>query len=86
VLGSDGLAQLSQSGGELRVSMAGEGPRVSILVEDDGPGFPAGFEAGSTNSLGYKLIDSLMKANGGSFEILPGPGGRVMVDLYRRRE
>lgn len=77
---------LPRGGGNLSVSMSRSGARVSILVEDDGPGFPAGFEAGSTNSLGYKLIDSLMKANGGSFEILPGPGGRVMVDLYRRRE
>ncbi len=76
---------LPKGGGELRVTMSGEGPKVSILVEDDGPGFPAGFEPAKMNSLGYKLIASLIKTNGGSFEILPGPGGRVRVDLRTKR-
>lgn len=77
---------LPRGGGELRVSMEEAGDMVSILVEDDGPGFPEGFAPGSTSSLGYKLVSSMAKSNGGRLEILEGPGGRVRAVLRKVRE
>ena len=76
-------ALLPRGGGELKVTMTGREGTVVVRVEDDGPGFAADFEAASANSLGYKLVSSLVKTNGGRLSILPGPGGRVEVELRR---
>jgi two-component sensor histidine kinase len=74
-------AFLPKGGGELKVEMRAMAGRVSIVIEDDGPGFPAGFRPEEQNSMGYKLISSLLKKNSGSLEILGGPGARVRIEL-----
>jgi hypothetical protein len=50
------------------------------LVEDDGPGFGER-KSDPGKSLGYKLIGSLLGQHHGSFTVLQGPGGRVLVRL-----
>jgi two-component sensor histidine kinase len=72
---------LPKGGGALRVAMTREGTRVRILVEDDGPGFPPGFRPSEANSLGYKLVLSLLKKDRGMLEVLAGPGGRIQAEL-----
>lgn len=72
---------LPKGGGSLNVDLVRVGASARILVEDDGPGFPPGFRLGEAKTLGYKLVASLLKGNRGKLEILPGPGGRVMVEL-----
>jgi two-component sensor histidine kinase len=74
-------ALLPRGGGSLSLSLSREGETVSILIEDDGPGFPEGFALGQADTLGYKLITNLVKRSRGRLEILPGPGGRVRVEL-----
>lgn len=74
-------ALLPRGGGSLSLRMAVEGSAATIIVEDDGPGFPPGFDPAAANSLGFKLIVSLIKGRRGRLEILPGPGGRVQVEL-----
>ena len=72
---------LPKGGGSLSIEMSRIGASARILVEDDGPGFPPGFRLGEIDTLGYKLIMSIIKGNHDKLEILPGPGGRVMVEL-----
>jgi two-component sensor histidine kinase len=72
---------LPRGGGTLGFKLSLEGTAVVILVEDDGPGFGQNFNPGQSQSLGYKLIDSLLRQNRGTWTILPGPGGRVLIRL-----
>jgi two-component sensor histidine kinase len=78
-------AILPEGEGSLKVEMRAEGAIASILVEDEGPGFPPLFDPAASNSLGYKLVASLVKGRRGKLEILPGPGGRVRVEVGLRR-
>jgi two-component sensor histidine kinase len=77
-------ALLPKGGGRLEVEISGEGPMVSVLIEDDGPGFPPDFAPGESDSLGYKLITTLLGGGEGRLEILPGPGGRVRFRMPTR--
>jgi two-component sensor histidine kinase len=77
-------ALLPKGGGELKVEMSVEGGRIAILVEDDGPGFPPLFKAEELNTMGYKLVTSLLRKHDGELEILGGRGGRVRLVLYSR--
>jgi two-component sensor histidine kinase len=70
-------ALLPKGGGSLEISIGRAGREVSILVEDDGPGFAPGFDPAATDSLGFKLVASLLARYSGGLAILPGPGGRV---------
>jgi two-component system, sensor histidine kinase ChiS len=74
-------ALLPKGGGELRVEISRVKDRVAIVVEDDGPGFPPGFDPSGMTGLGYKLITSLLSRNGGGMTILPGRGGRVRAEI-----
>jgi two-component sensor histidine kinase len=58
-----------------------EGPSVVLLVEDDGPGFPEGFDPGHTATLGYRVVWSLARKHGGEALVLPGPGARIQLRL-----
>jgi two-component sensor histidine kinase/uncharacterized membrane protein len=58
-----------------------EGGKVVLLVEDDGPGFPGGFDPAQTRTLGYRVVWSLAKKHGGEAAVLPGPGARVELKL-----
>lgn len=64
-----GLALRSQDG------------RLRAEVVDDGPGFPPGFRPETSQGLGLRLILALLGRNEGSLEIVPGPGGRVVVSM-----
>ena len=74
-------AFLPKGGGELKFEMSGTAEKVVILVEDDGPGFPPGFRPEAMNTMGYKLITSLLGRIRGKLEILPGSGGRVRIEF-----
>jgi signal transduction histidine kinase len=81
-------------GGTLTVTVRADGPRVQLMVRDNGPGlsdqqqhtafrrFSAG--AGGTG-LGLAVVDRLATANGGSATLSDTPGGglTVTVDLPR---
>ena len=71
--------------GRLKVAIEQEGSGFALTVEDDGPGFPEGFSTEELASLGFKIITSITKSRGGSFEISKGRGGRVRVVLPMRR-
>jgi PAS domain S-box-containing protein len=60
--------------------------QVSLLVGDDGPGFPPEFRLESATSLGLKIVTALAGQLGGSVFLEPGPGGRVRVRFPRRED
>lgn len=56
-----------RSRGEVRVEMAREDSGVSIAVEDDGVGLPAGFDLGRVSTLGLQIVAMLAKQLRGEF-------------------
>jgi signal transduction histidine kinase len=84
------------AGGTLTVTVRADGPRVQLVVRDNGPGlseqqqrtafrrFSAG--AGGTG-LGLAIVDRLATANGGSAILSGTPGGglTVTIDLPRHQ-
>jgi two-component sensor histidine kinase len=50
--------------------------RARLMIEDNGPGFPRGFEPSTCESLGLRLMISLVDQIDGTWELDPGPGAR----------
>jgi two-component sensor histidine kinase len=59
---------------------AGRGSAV-LEIADDGPGFPPGFEPRACDSLGIKLVLSLVDQLGGEWELSRGPGARWRISF-----
>jgi PAS domain S-box-containing protein len=55
------------------------GERLALTVADDGVGLPAGFDLGSTSTLGLELVRGLTRQVGGSIEVLSPPGTTVRI-------
>lgn len=75
---------------EVRVTASDEEGRVAISIQDDGPGFPAGFAIrtgrttkSSGHGLGLATTLAAVEAMGGALEIGAGPGGRVTIALAK---
>jgi PAS domain S-box-containing protein len=56
---------------------------LRMIVEDDGVGLPADFDAAKSNSMGLKLAMSLAHQLGGRLEFTSDRGCRVQADLTR---
>jgi two-component system, sensor histidine kinase PdtaS len=70
--------------GTLQVNVNRAATRLTMTVEDNGVGLPAGFSLDSTGSLGLQIVRTLVEAElGGRLAISPRPGGGtvVLVDL-----
>ncbi|MBA3848812.1 MAG: hypothetical protein C0502_02305 [Opitutus sp.] len=67
--------------GGAAVRLAVADGRVQLAVEDDGAGFPAGFDPHTTDSFGWKLIATLVAQLAGEFTVGAGPGGRVTISF-----
>lgn len=87
----DNVFSHTAEGTGLSVRVLGSGLRVALLVEDDGPGFPHGFDplrgdspAGSTG-LGLDIARRLTESSGGRFTMMTksGGGARVRIELPR---
>ncbi|GAA2094311.1 sensor histidine kinase [Actinomadura alba] len=69
----DGLLEVVASRGE---------ERLSVVVADDGRGFPIDFDVESATSLGLQIVRTLIVGElGGSLEFQPRPGGGTEVHL-----
>jgi two-component sensor histidine kinase len=74
----------AQPCGILQVNVTRTATRLTMTVEDNGVGLPAGFSLDATASLGLQIVRTLVEAElGGSLAISPRPGGGtvVLVDL-----
>ena len=77
------------AGTEIRVSTAREGERVTLIVEDDGPGVPEELRAslferfvrgagdtGGSFGLGLAIVQAVARGHGGRVELQERPDGR----------
>ena len=54
---------------------------ATLTVEDSGPGLPAGIDLSRGESMGYQLINLLVRQLRARFEVGPGPGTRITVSF-----
>lgn len=87
----DNVFSHTREGSGLAISLLGAGDTIALVVDDEGPGFPAGFHpergtsaAGSTG-LGLDIARRLSNAASGSLTIVnrSGGGARIRVELPR---
>jgi two-component sensor histidine kinase/PAS domain-containing protein len=71
---------LADRGGSLEVEARREGPRLRVVVTDDGNGLPAGFDAATAGNLGLQIVRTLVHGDlHGTFDLRPAPSGRGAV-------
>ncbi|WP_230532718.1 sensor histidine kinase [Microvirga roseola] len=64
---------IKHGAGHIRVRLACDGARLELLVHDEGPGFPGGFDVEKDGrGLGMRMIASLVRARGGKLAIGAG--------------
>lgn len=66
--------------GRCRISVRKDGARAIIRVQDDGVGFPEGFDPRAAGYFGWELIRALTSQLGGDFEV--GNAGGARVELW----
>ena len=62
--------------GRLRIELSSLRGRVEFAVEDDGPGFPAGFDPLKDGDIGYALMADKARELRGRLTVGGGAGGR----------
>ena len=93
----DNACRYAGPGGSVRLSVATRGSRVSLTVEDSGPGIPAAdrarlfdrfhraTEQGGGAGLGLAIADSIVRSTGGHWRIgESGLGGALFEVSWRR--
>jgi len=70
-----------RSRGEVRVEMVREDLEVSITVEDDGVGLPAGFDLGRVSTLGLQIVAMLANQLRGEFVVESAHPARLRLRL-----
>ena len=94
---TDNACRYAGPGGKVRISVAARGGRVSLVVEDSGPGIPAderprlfdrfhrATERGGGAGLGLAIADSIVGSTGGHWRIGESPLGGAMFEISWRR-
>jgi two-component sensor histidine kinase len=73
---------LADRPGTVQVTAAREGGDLVIVVEDDGVGLPAGFDVDATDSLGLRIVTTMVAEKGGSVGFTSlHPGTRATLRL-----
>ena len=65
--------------GEVRIELEADGNSAVLRVSDDGPGLPADFDIGTTDSLGLRIAGMLARQIGGKLVFGHGPGAAASV-------
>lgn len=76
----------SKESGRISVDLSKTAGQVTISYKDDGNGLPDGFELKQQNSLGFKMIDALVKQLKGSFELCNDGQGAHFVIRFQTNE
>ena len=74
-------ALVPKGGGRLLVSVHEEGGALRFEVSDDGPGFSEGFEPGNNETLGYKIVQALLRRREGTIRVTRGEGAVVSCSM-----
>jgi signal transduction histidine kinase len=89
----DNACKYSPEGGSVIVSVAAEGRRVRLAVDDSGPGIPAeergrvfdrfhrATEAPGGAGLGLAIADAIVRASGGRWLIATSPAGGASISV-----
>ncbi len=89
----DNACKYSPEGGPISVSVAGEGRRVRLTIDDSGPGIPAeergrvfdrfhrATDAPGGAGLGLAIADAIVRATGGRWVIGTSPAGGASVSV-----
>jgi two-component sensor histidine kinase len=70
-----------QRGGKVELGLAVEGDTIGLTVADDGIGAGEGVDLESSESLGFQIIDMLVKQMKGAIAIVTSPGFRVDIRI-----
>jgi two-component sensor histidine kinase len=71
----------ARGGRELFVGLRRASGRCRVTVADKGPGFPGGFDVGTSATLGLKLVTSLVEQLGGQWTLDSADGARWTVEF-----
>lgn len=91
----DNAAKYTPAGTHVSVSAAADGPYVRVIVDDDGPGLPAGdpsrlfdkFQRGNSEGtvvgvgLGLAICQAIVRAHGGQIEAQRRTGGGARFEF-----
>jgi PAS domain S-box-containing protein len=72
---------LKYGAGQVTVSVQLVDAAVRIMVEDEGPGFPATFDPARSQGLGMRLVTSMAQGADGVYVDRTGSTSRIVVDL-----
>ena len=73
-------AKSEQGRSHMTMGFRRDGGDLELVIADDGPGFPEGFDPAQSKGLGMRLILSLVKQLEGTFEAANvGEGARIVV-------
>jgi len=67
--------------GRIDLTISKTDSRVILTVEDNGTGFPRGFDINNTPGFGLQLVRMMVKQLNGSMAIEEAAGGRVRIEL-----
>ena len=93
----DNACRYAGPGGSVRLGVSARGNRVSLTVEDSGPGIPApqrhrlfdrfhrATEQGGGAGLGLAIADSIVRSTGGHWRIGESPLGGALFEVSWRR-
>jgi signal transduction histidine kinase len=93
----DNACRFAGPGGTVRISAAQRGARVTLTVEDSGPGVPAELrprmfdrfhrstEQGGSAGLGLAIADSIVRSTDGQWRIGDSPLGGALFEVSWRR-
>jgi two-component sensor histidine kinase/PAS domain-containing protein len=71
--------------GTISISLLDEGESVCIVINDDGEGLPSDFDLGHTNSMGLKIVQTLVQEDlGGVIEIKSSGGVQATVRFSKK--
>jgi len=68
----------------LRITLACEDDTAILAIEDDGRGFPPGFDPGQSKTLGFQLVSELVRQLKGRLSVTSDAGSRVEVRFPAR--
>jgi PAS domain S-box-containing protein len=70
-----------ESGGNIMVALSKDGGKVTLIVEDNGAGFPSDFKEDKNRSMGLRLVKMLTEQIGGELDINSRAGAKVSVSF-----